>query len=56
MLLHSDVEEPLNVGSDEIVTINQLVKIVEEIAGVKLKRRYKLDAPKAYAAATATTR
>ena len=28
------------------MTINQLVDIVEEIAGVKLKRRYKLDAPK----------
>ena len=39
MLLHSDVEEPLNVGSDEMVTINQLVDIVEEIAGVKLKRQ-----------------
>jgi GDP-D-mannose 3', 5'-epimerase len=37
--------EPLNVGSAEMVTINQLVSIVEEIAGVKLKRRYKLDAP-----------
>lgn len=46
MLLNSDVEEPLNIGSDEIVTINQLVDIVEEIAGVKLKRSYKLDAPK----------
>jgi GDP-D-mannose 3', 5'-epimerase len=46
MLLHSDVEEPLNIGSDELVTINQLVEIVEEIAGVKLKRNYKLDSPK----------
>jgi GDP-D-mannose 3', 5'-epimerase len=45
-LLHSDVEEPLNIGSDELVTINQLVDIVEEIAGVKLKRKYNLDAPK----------
>ena len=45
-LLHSDVEEPLNIGSDEMVTINQLVDIVEAIAGVKLKRNYKLDAPK----------
>jgi len=45
-LLHSDVEEPLNIGSDEMVTINQLVDTVEEIAGVKLKRKYKLDAPK----------
>jgi nucleoside-diphosphate-sugar epimerase len=44
-LLHSDVEEPLNIGSDELVTINQLIDVVEEIAGVKLKRRYNLDAP-----------
>jgi GDP-D-mannose 3',5'-epimerase len=46
MLLHSDVEEPLNIGSDEVVTINRLVDLVEEIAGVKLKRNYNLDAPK----------
>jgi len=45
-LMHSDIEEPINIGSDEMVTINQLVDIVEEIAGVKLKRSYKLDAPK----------
>ena len=45
-LLHSDVEEPINIGSEEMVTINQLVDIVEEIAGVKLNRNYKLDAPK----------
>jgi len=45
-LKHSDVREPLNVGSDQLVTINQLVDIVEEIAGVRLRRRYKLDAPK----------
>jgi GDP-D-mannose 3',5'-epimerase len=45
-LMHSDVREPLNIGSDQLVTINQLVDIVELIAGVRLKRRYKLDAPK----------
>ncbi|MEA3245090.1 MAG: NAD-dependent epimerase/dehydratase family protein [Gemmatimonadota bacterium] len=45
-LTRSDVTEPLNVGSSELVTINQLVDIAEEIAGVKLKRSYKLDAPK----------
>ena len=45
-LMSSGVDEPLNVGSDQLVTINQLVTIVEEIAGVRLKRRYKLDAPK----------
>jgi GDP-D-mannose 3', 5'-epimerase len=40
-----DFREPLNLGSDHLVTINQLVSIVEQIAGVTLKRRYVLDAP-----------
>ncbi len=46
MILHSDILEPINLGSDELVTINGLVDIVEEIAGVRLKRRYNLNAPK----------
>ena len=46
MIFESDIREPLNLGSDELVTINQLVDIVEEIAGVKLKRNYNLSAPK----------
>jgi len=46
LLMGSDVREPINIGSDELVTINQLVDIVERIAGVRLERRYKLDAPK----------
>ena len=37
---------PLNVGSNELVTINGLVDIVEDIAGLKLARRYNLKAPK----------
>lgn len=37
---------PLNIGSSEEVSINQLVDIVEDIAGIKLKRKYLLDAPK----------
>ena len=45
-LLNSDVTEPINIGSSELVTINQLLDIVEEIGGIKLKRNYKLDAPK----------
>jgi nucleoside-diphosphate-sugar epimerase len=45
-LINSDVTEPINIGSSELVTINQLLDIVEEIGGVKLKRNYKLDAPK----------
>jgi nucleoside-diphosphate-sugar epimerase len=46
MLMDSDFVEPLNIGSDEMVSINQLVDIVEEIAGIKLKRSYNLAAPK----------
>lgn len=38
--------EPVNLGSPELVSINQLVDIVEEIAGIKLKRSYNLNAPK----------
>ncbi|MEQ1898007.1 MAG: NAD-dependent epimerase/dehydratase family protein [Vicinamibacterales bacterium] len=45
-LMASDMAEPINIGSDQLVTINQLVDIVEQIAGVTLTRRYKLDAPK----------
>ena len=45
-LMESQVPEPLNIGSDQLVSVNQLVDIVESIAGVKLLRRYKLDAPK----------
>ena len=46
LLMNSDYIDPLNIGSDEMVSINQLVDIVEDIAGVKLKRSYNLDAPK----------
>jgi GDP-D-mannose 3',5'-epimerase len=45
-LMESDVLDPINIGSSELVTINQLVDTVEEIAGVRLRRRYNLDAPK----------
>jgi GDP-D-mannose 3',5'-epimerase len=44
-LTASSVAEPLNVGSDQLVTVNELVDIVERIAGVTLKREYVLDAP-----------
>jgi nucleoside-diphosphate-sugar epimerase len=46
LIVASDVSEPLNLGSSELVTIDQLVDVVEEIAGVKLRRRYNLSAPK----------
>jgi nucleoside-diphosphate-sugar epimerase len=45
-IMNSDIIEPLNLGSNELVSINQLVDIVEGIAGVKLKRNYNLSAPK----------
>jgi len=45
MLMESDHGEPLNLGSDRLVTINQMVDIVEGIAGIRLKRRYQLDKP-----------
>lgn len=45
MITRGDYDKPLNLGSSELVTINQMVDIIEEIAGVKLKREYDLDAP-----------
>src|SRR5438477_9356261 len=45
-IMESDILEPINLGSSELVTINQLVDIAEDIAHVKLKRQYNLDAPK----------
>jgi nucleoside-diphosphate-sugar epimerase len=45
-LLAGDIIEPINLGSSELVSINQLVDIVEDIAGIKLKRSYNLKAPK----------
>jgi GDP-D-mannose 3', 5'-epimerase len=44
-IMESDVEEPLNLGSDRLVTINQLVDMVEAIAGIRLRRTYRLNAP-----------
>jgi nucleoside-diphosphate-sugar epimerase len=45
-IMNSDILEPINLGSNELVTVNGLVDIVEAIANVKLKRRYDLSAPK----------
>ncbi len=42
----SDIPEPINLGSSELVTINQLVGIVEDIAGIQVKRTYNLSAPR----------
>jgi GDP-D-mannose 3', 5'-epimerase len=46
MIMNSDIAEPINLGSSELVTINRLVDVVEDIAGVSLKRTYNLKAPK----------
>ena len=45
-LMASDFGDPINIGSSQLVSINQVVDMVESIAGVKLERSYKLDAPK----------
>lgn len=46
MLTDSDFTDPINIGSSQKVSINQLVDIAENIAGIKLKRNYNLNAPK----------
>jgi GDP-D-mannose 3',5'-epimerase len=45
-IFESEIHEPINLGSSELVTINQLVDIVEECANIHLKRNYMLSAPK----------
>jgi nucleoside-diphosphate-sugar epimerase len=44
--MYSNIEEPINLGSSEMVSINQLADMAEEIGGVKLSRTYDLSAPK----------
>ena len=45
-IMYSNIDEPINLGSSEMVSINQLTDIIEGIAGYKLKRTYDLNAPK----------
>ena len=45
-LFNSNFREPLNIGSDEQVSINELVNITEKVANIKLKKSYQLDKPK----------
>lgn len=45
-IMNSAIEEPINLGSSEMVSINELVDIVESIAGIRLERKYDLSAPK----------
>jgi GDP-D-mannose 3',5'-epimerase len=46
LVAHSEIAQPINLGSSELVTIDQLVDLDEEIAGIKLKRIYNLSAPR----------
>ena len=45
-IMASDILEPINLGSSEAVTVNQLVDMAETIAGIRLDRTYDLSAPK----------
>jgi GDP-D-mannose 3',5'-epimerase len=49
MIMQGDFVDPINLGSSELVSINHLVDLVEDIAGLKLKRRYNLNAPRGVA-------
>jgi len=46
LFMESDFAGPMNIGSDEMVSINQMVTMLEEIANIKLRRHYVLDAPR----------
>ena len=46
LIMESKIEDAINLGSSEAVTINQLVDIAQDIAGIKLKRNYNRKAPK----------
>jgi len=50
-IMHSDklIATPINLGSSELISVNDLVTMVEEIAGAKLKRTYDLNAPQGVA-------
>jgi GDP-D-mannose 3',5'-epimerase len=51
MIMHCDelLATPVNLGTSELISINDLVSLIEEIGGVKLTRHYDLDAPKGVA-------
>ena len=51
LIMHSEdlIATPINLGSKELVSINQLVSMIEEIAEINLERKYKLDAPRGVA-------
>lgn len=45
MLMESNYEKPLNIGSDRLVTINELADIITKIAGKKVTKKHDLSAP-----------
>jgi GDP-D-mannose 3',5'-epimerase len=51
MITHCEklIATPINLGSSELVSINDLVSIIEDIAGIKMERHYDLDAPRGVA-------
>lgn len=51
MITHCDAltATPINLGSSELVSVNELVSIAEEIAGLQLERKYDLSAPRGVA-------
>jgi nucleoside-diphosphate-sugar epimerase len=44
-LMHSDVKEPLNIGSDRLVTINDMIDMIANLAGKNIQKNYLLDKP-----------
>lgn len=44
-VLEGDLHDPVNLGSSELVSINQMVNMLEDIAGLKVQRRHNLEAP-----------
>ena len=51
MIMHCEdlISTPVNLGSNQLLSINELVSQVEKVAGVKLERNYDLDAPQGVA-------
>jgi GDP-D-mannose 3',5'-epimerase len=51
LIMHCEalIATPINLGSAELVSVDELVSLIEEIAGVKLERRYNLSAPRGVA-------
>jgi nucleoside-diphosphate-sugar epimerase len=51
MIMHCDelIATPINLGSNELIAVNELVSVAEEIGGLKLERSYDLNAPRGVA-------